>query len=225
MNVCRTVSLLALIISSVNAEAGQHPGNTEETPNKLQASGVAAAKGVVVYVSDFDLDILHGKETTSAPSADLQGQDSPTERANALVNAVSEALVRALEKAGYEVHRMRDGEAHPLAGMQIRGVFAESDEQNRVRRLLVGGVAVSPQMLLFVGVNNLARPEQPLYALANPPSTDVGHGPVITVTSYAPVTRFELNRKPAEDDLKKIATQVAESFAALLNANLTAVAP
>ena len=74
-------------------------------------------------------------------------------------------------------------------------------------------------MLLYVGVSNLARPEQPLYELANPPSNDGRHGPVITVTSYAPVARFEMDRDPADEDLKRIASQIAAALTALLNAN------
>ena len=104
----------------------------------------------------------------------------------------------------------------------VLGVFGEADERNRVRRLLVGSDPITSNMLLYVGVSNLARPEQPLYELANPPSNDGRHGPVITVTSYAPVARFEMDREPADEDLKKIASQIAAALTALLNANPTA---
>ena len=137
---------------------------------------------------------------------------------------MSADLVRVLEKAGYTVHRVHGGEAVPRAGLRIRGVFAESDEQNRIRRLLVGGDSTTPKMLLYVGVDNLARPEQPLYELAKPPSNDGKHGPVITVTSYSPVARFEMDKNPADDDLKKIATEIVADLNALLSANPTLAA-
>ena len=160
--------------------------------------------------------------TASARTTDSPADETPAERANALVRAMSENLMKSLEKAGYAVRRLRAGEARPAAGLQIRGVFGEVDERNRVRRLLVGSDPITPNMLLYVGVNNLARPEQPLYALANPPSNDGRRGPVITVTSYAPVARFEMDRDPADEDLKRIALQIAAALIALLNANPTA---
>ncbi|MGH7748244.1 MAG: DUF4410 domain-containing protein, partial [Candidatus Dormibacteria bacterium] len=158
-------------------------------------------------------------------SAGSQKVGTPTERASALVTGMSVALTKALEKAGYQVHRMRIGETRPSVGIQICGVFADSDEQNRIRRLLVGGAALTSKMLLFVGVNNLARPSQPIYELANPQNADDRFGPVISVSAYAPVSRFELERSPAEEDLKKIAGQVTESFTALLAANPAATTP
>ena len=132
--------------------------------------------------------------------------------------------MKTLEKAGYTVRRLRPGDARPATGLRIRGVFAEADEQNRVRRLLVGSDSVTPKMLLYVGVNNLARPEQPLYELASPPSNDSRHGPVITLTSYSPAARFEMSKNATEEDFKKIASEIAADLSALLNANPLTVA-
>ena len=103
--------------------------------------------------------------------------------------------------------------------MRLRGVFAEADEQNRARRLLVGGEPVGPNIILYVGVNNLKNPEQPLYELADPPAPDPRHGPVITVTSYAPAERFELSRDVSDDELKKVARKIAADLTALVAAN------
>jgi len=139
--------------------------------------------------------------------------------ANSLVNGMAESLVSALQKAGYTVLRLRSGRQLPKEGLRIRGVFAEPDERNRVRRLVVGRDPTSPKMLLYVGVNNLARPEQPLYELANPPISDGRHGPVITVTSYSPAARFELSRIPTDEEFKKVAAEIAADLTALLNAN------
>jgi hypothetical protein len=160
-----------------------------------------------------------GGSPASSKSPDLDPEDGPSNRAAALLSAMSSNLVKILEKAGYTVRRVRAGETVPHSGLRIRGVFAEPDEQNRIRRLLVGSDSTSPKMLLYVGVDNLARPEQPLYELAKPPSNDAKHGPVITVTSYSPVARFEMDKNPADDDLKKIATEIVADLNALLNSN------
>jgi hypothetical protein len=159
------------------------------------------------------------RSPASVRPAEAQVDRSPTDRANTLVNVMSENLVRALEKSGYTVRRLRAGETQPQAGLRIRGVFAEPDEENRIRRLLIGGDSATPKMLLYVGVDNLARPEQPLYELAKPASNDGRHGPVISVTSYSPVARFEMDKNPADDDIKKITADIVADLNALLKAN------
>jgi len=242
------LSLLA-VIAGAHSTPQQAPDPNPVRPLLTMAAPVGA---MVVYVSDFDLDVVRSKPfpkpapRTSTPptprrtivspsgarrgrpSSDTSDSDSPeqtpADQATALVNAVSENLIRALTEAGYDARRLGKGEGPPQRGLRIRGVFAEADEQNRARRLLVGGVPVSPNMILFVGVNNLTRPEQPLYELADPPANDPRHGPVITVTSYAPAERFELSRDPSGDELKKIAAKIAADFTALVNVNRLSLA-
>lgn len=230
----RAVTVVLLVICTFSFGA-MYLARAAERPRTRQASGAAPVADIRVYVSDFDVDVVPDKETTSAPPAPAtrssrgaaapRKEDTPSEQANALVKGMSESLVKAFEKAGYQVERLRPGQERPVTGMLIRGVFAESDEENRIRRLLVGGVPVTPQMLAFVGVANLARPEQPFYGLANPPFPDPRHGPVITVTPYAPAARYELDRKPSEEALKKMAAEVVASFTELVNANPLAVTP
>ncbi len=158
-------------------------------------------------------------ESQSSNSSDASTEETPAEQANALIHAVSENIIRALIEAGYDVRRLPAGAPLPQSGLRIRGVFAEADEQNRARRLLVGGEPVGPNIILYVGVNNLKTPGQPLYELASPPAPDPRHGPVITVTSYVPAERFELSRDPSGDELKKVAAKVAADLTALVSAN------
>ncbi len=216
-----------------------------QPPSDLLQPGLETSppvRGVIVYVSDFDLDVLYVKRplrgvprtgSRSAPGsrpasstasrtssdADAPTEETPADRANALINAVSESLIHTLTQAGYDARRLPAGSAPPKAGLRLRGVFAEADERNRARRLLVGGEPVGASLILFVGVNNFARPEQPLYQLADPPVPDSRHGPVITVTSYAPAARYELSREPSDDELKKISSNITASLTALVNAN------
>jgi hypothetical protein len=242
-----------------------NPGpKTSADPRAPQDPNSSSGASKVVYVSDFELDVVPRRarrnmpagsaaaiapsepsdsaltaprpasssapgdpssKTSPSPStskvADPDADDGPSNRAAALLSAMSINLVRILEKAGYTVRRVHGGEAPPHTGLRIRGVFAETDEQNRIRRLLVGGDSTTPKMLLYVGVDNLARPEQPLYELAKPPSSDGKHGPVITVTSYSPVARFEMDKNAADDDIKKIATEIVADLNALVNSNPT----
>ena len=157
--------------------------------------------------------------SSSGRPTDSQKEPTPAEQANMLVNTLAENLVSALEEAGYKVQRLRAVDPLPESGIRLRGVFAEADEQNRVRRLLIGSDVTADKMLLYVGVNNLARPEQPLYELAKPPADETGHGPVITITSYLPAARFEMNKSPVAEDFKRVASEIVTDLNGLLNAN------
>jgi hypothetical protein len=243
---------LALLLSFVSLPACALLATSQTLPasnlpsQPPQSASTASADSMVVYVSDFDLDVIADRRplkrppgrsspspgsspslkkspaastSTRSQASEPDPEETPADRANALLNDVSESLIRALQQAGYNAQRLVSGAALPKTGLRIRGVFAEADERNRARRLLIGGEAVSPNMILFVGVNNLARPEQPLYELADPPIPDPRHGPVITVTSYAPAARYELSRDPSDEELKKISTSIASSLTELLRSN------
>jgi Domain of unknown function (DUF4410) len=252
MKISRLAPLLASCALAVSSPSPAKPASNSHRP---QESNGSPASSMVVYVSDFELEVLNGraprrassrnspsaisgnastipsatqkntppgsspKKPAPAPTADSQPDETPAEQADKLVNTMAENLVTALQKAGFKVKRLRTGQALPAEGLRIRGVFAEPDEQNRVRRLLVGIDPTTPKMLLYVGVNNLARPQQPLYELANPPGNDSKHGPVITVTSYSPAVRFEMDRNAADGDFKNIASEIVADLNALLIAN------
>jgi uncharacterized protein DUF4410 len=255
MTFLRVLVLLPLVTLPVAAQSA--PQQSAE-PDSPQSSAAAAPAGApVVYVSDFDLDVVQRKPSpkpratrTSPPpkpasssrsssgvprtgptpaserttsqsteSADAADEETPADQANALVKAVSENIIRALTQAGIDARHLGANAPFPKAGVRVRGVFAEADEMNRARRLLVGGEPVGPNIILYVGVNNLKNPEQPLYVLADPPANDPRHGPVITVTSYAPAARYELSRDPSGEELQKISKQIAADLGALVNAN------
>ena len=243
-----------------------NPQQPPPEPNSPQppsaAAPAASADGPVVYVSDFDLDVVPRKpkphetrnsarpkpepastsrapsgvprtgsspasETTtsqSAESAEASGEETPADQANTLVKAVSENIIRALTNAGFDARHLDAKAPLPRTGVRIRGVFAEADERNRARRLLVGGEPVGPNIILYVGVNNLKGPEQPLYVLADPPAKDLRHGPVITVTSYAPAARYEMSRDPSGEELQKISKQIAADLCSLVSANRLSLA-
>jgi hypothetical protein len=107
---------------------------------------------------------------------------------------------------------------------RMRGVARRIDI-NRARRLLVGGQPTGGNLILYVGVNNLKNLEQKLYELASPPAPDPRHGPVISVTSYAPAARYELSRDPSGEELQKISKKIAADLSALVSANRLSLAP
>lgn len=267
MTLLRLSVLLPFLALSV---AAQTPEQLSAEPNAPEppSSAAAPADAPVVYVSDFDLDVVHRKpkpkppaartstrskpgstsgsmsravsgvprtgpspapestssQNTEADTSEAEKEEGPAEQANALVKAVSENLIRALTKAGFDVRHISANSPLPKSGVRIRGVFAEADEMNRARRLLVGGEPVGPNIILYVGVNNLKSPEQPLYVLADPPADDPRHGPVITVTSYSPAARYELSRDPSGEELEKVSSKIAADLSAVVSANRLSLA-
>jgi hypothetical protein len=218
------------------APAPAAPAPTSTTPDdQLPTAPPTVDRSTIIYVSDFELDIPNGRDAkdqltvTPAPAipasaeTDMKQEESPAEQAGKLVDLMSVMLVKELEKAGYTVRRLRPNETRPEAGIGIRGVFAEPDEENRLRRAVAGSGLGTGEMDLFVGVSNLARPEQALYALANGKTEENKAGAVITVSSYAPVAKFELQKNATEKAVKDTASRIAAELTLLLNANIAAV--
>ena len=158
-----------------------------------------------------------------------QETDLPQVRASKLVDFLSMSLLREMEKAGYTARRAKAGEARGEKGVLLRGVFTETDEQNHIRLALLGSGAPAREFQLYWGVQNLARDNQPLYEVANPDSPglqpaegkapDGRYGPVITVTSFAPVAKVAIDKEPTEEQVQRIAMDIVASLTALLDAN------
>ncbi len=153
-----------------------------------------------------------------AAKGDPPADDSPRAQAAKLVDLASTTLVKVLEQEGYSARRLKNGASPPDSGVVLRGVFAQVDANSGLRRVVIGGLATDAKMQLFVGIGNLARPEQPVYAVVSPQPAD-NLGPLISVSVYAPVGRYELDRDPSEELLKQTATGIAGDLTRLLNAN------
>ena len=149
-------------------------------------------------------------------------EDSPRAQAARLVDLTSRTLVKVLEQQGYVVRRTHGIAAPPDRGIIVRGVFAQLDETKTLRRTVVGGAVTNPNMLIYVGIGNLSKPEQTMYTIVAPPTAD-NVGPAISLSVYAPIGRYELERDPSEESLKLFANGVAADLTRLLNANSLAL--
>jgi Domain of unknown function (DUF4410) len=184
----------------------------------------AAAKGPqtdtppkpTVYVSDFEIDALPPQPAQQKP------EDDPRKLARRLVELMSSKLIAALQKAGYTAVRTRPGDARPDSGVQIRGVFAEVDDENHWRRAVIRSADDSGKIEALVTVANLAKPDQALYEIAQLPGNEDKPGAVITLSPYVPLTKFDLSKDAKEDVFQKIAPQIVNDLTALLNANPSA---
>jgi hypothetical protein len=145
------------------------------------------------------------------------GTELPSVQARRLTDFFATTLLQILQKKGYNAARASG--QNPPSGAMIRGVFTETDAKNRIRRSLWGGKSSNPRFFLYVGIFNLARPDQPLYQLASEQPESNQYGPVITLNTYIPMAKYELDKNASEEDVLKICVQIAASLTALLAAN------
>jgi hypothetical protein len=170
-----------------------------------------------VYVSDFVIDVLPAETGVQKP------EDDPRKLASYLVDLMSTRLLVALRKAGYSATRMHPGDDRPDSGVQIRGLFAEVDEENHWRRAVIRSATDSGKMEALVSVANLAKPEQALYEIAPLPGNEDKPGAVITLSPYVPLTKYDLSKDADENVFKTIAPRVVNDLTDLLNRNPAAI--
>lgn len=202
-----------------------------DTPDIVTDSAVDRSK--IVYVSDFELDAVDARgqfqksvpavsATNPSPSREqLRPEDEAAQQAGRLVDFMAITLIADLKHAGYSVHRLRPGDSRPTDGIRISGIFAEPDAQNRLRRAVMGTFSPDGKMSLFVGISNLEKPEQAFYAAAEPGGANRA-GSVITVSSYAPVARFEIGKVTTEKAIRDTAAGIVADLNSLLGANVVA---
>ena len=211
-------------------------------PVSSLASGAPSSdfnpKSVRVYVALFDINAAPGKEPAAisqapAPQKSQPGVQAPGESPHVLQDAepsskqaerlkafFSDALVQALRKSGFNA--APQGSSRPEKGVLLKGVIAEVDSQNRNCLAILGGTAPAPQFVLYVGVYNLARPDQPLYRVMTMENCDAHYGPVLSLNNYIPMDKYEFSKSPTEDEVRKICTLVVANLKALLSVNSAA---
>jgi Domain of unknown function (DUF4410) len=217
-----TTPSAATASGSSTTPAATTVSSTTTTPANSPAAVANTADPPAADGEDSATPRADGQATESqkseAPKPDGTPDDSPRVQAAKLVELTSSTLVKVLQQAGYNVKRLRNSAARPENGVVIHGVFAQVDPSAGLRRVMFGGTATDPKMLLFIGVGNLSKPEQALYQVVGP--LPVGTlGPAISVSAYAPVSRYDLDRDPSEEQLTRTALQISTDLTRVLNAN------
>ena len=206
------------------------PGILAAQPSNAQPKSTdSPTYAVPVFVENFELHSVPAQPRSAAHSSTASGgqksesplvyndADSPSAQAVRLMDFFAASLLQTLHNKGFRVARPPGQK--PSGGALIRGVFAEPDAKNRIRRALLGGSSPSSRFLLYVGIFNLGRQEQPLYQVDLEESSSSQYGPVITLNNYIPLAKYELDKNPSEEDVQKICNQIAASLMALLESN------
>jgi Domain of unknown function (DUF4410) len=196
------------------------PGTTRVTPIATpSATPIASVPATAIVTPPVTPAAAPSRQKPPLPPVDGDS-DSPSLQARRLTDFFTATLVQTLQKKGYNA-RTASGQTPP-SGAIVRGVFTEPDGKNRVRRALLGAPSGNTKFFLYVGIFNLGRPDQPLYQLASDQPGGDPYGPVITLSNYIPLAKYELDKNPTEEDVRKICAQIAASLTALLGANPSA---
>jgi hypothetical protein len=211
-------AILALAASTV---LGQE-GSTE--PSK-QRPFVFSPANTIIYVSDFELDSENFQADQSMPRAHQrphvingplrQSRDPATEAQN-LVNLMATDIVQDLTKAGYKAQRLAATDVRPSEGVWVHGVFTQLSEGNRLRRAVIGFGTGQAKMDLYVTMNDLSQPDQPLYTAATSEESGKKPGAAITMNPYVAAAKFVMEKNAPEKTIKKTASDISKEIIAHL---------
>ena len=179
----------------------------------------------VIYVMDFDLEVGDVQSATGPVQSRRQGrgalanilpeartgQKDPAVQVRELVDLMSTSLVKELGKLGFKASRLSAGMAEPSEGLLVRGVFAQVDEGNRLRRAVIGFGSGQTDLQVMVAVDDLVRGSpQPFYELDTNAESRKLPGAAITMNPYVAAAKFVLSGR----DMNKNVTQTASKIAA-----------
>jgi hypothetical protein len=207
--VCCSLFLFGILLFAGVVVSGQQSA----TPPAQQPFVFTA--GTMIYVSDFELDAENFQADEGRPKVlprpGLLHKD-PASEAKKLVNDMANDIVNDLKKAGYKAQRLSDSDPKPNSGVWLHGVFTELDEGNRMRRAIIGFGAGESKMTLYVTMNDLARPDQPLYNASENGDSGKKVGAAITMNPYVAAAKFVMEKNAPEKTIKKTAGEISQDL-------------
>jgi Domain of unknown function (DUF4410) len=214
--------LLPTILAVATTSGLAQQGNTE--PSK-PAPFVFSPATTIIYVSDFELDSASFQGDQSMQRANqrahvlngpLRQSKDPATQAQNLVNLMAADIVQDLMKAGYKAERLAATDVHPSEGVWVHGVFTELNEGNRMQRAVIGFGTGEAKMDLYVTLNDLSRPDQPLYTTAASGESGKKPGAAITMNPYVAAAKFVMEKNAPEKTIKKTAGDISKDIIAHL---------
>jgi uncharacterized protein DUF4410 len=211
----------ALLLSLVAAAAGC--GSAKVAGDRQVGAPTGAP--TVVYVADFELDagnVRAERGILPPPLPPPPGLGNvlprlpgtprePEDRARQLVELMSSSLVKELRDRGVPVRRLGKGEALPVNGWLVRGVFTSVQEGNQLRRAVVGFGAGTTDLQAVVSIDDLtAGAPKPLYEVETSADSGKLPGAVITLNPYVAAARFVLSDGDLDRNVKQTAARIAE---------------
>jgi hypothetical protein len=191
-----------------------------------------AAPAPIVYVADFDLDAAN-VTPDSGPGQRLRrlrgllpsgpgpmGQDkNPQDHAKHIVSEMADALTQDLKKGGVDARRIAPDQPLPTVGWQVRGVFLNVDDGNRLRRAMVGFGAGQNDIQVAVSCDSLGAANlPPLYEAVEEADSKNMPGAAIKLNPYVIAAKFVMASGDEKKTIAKTAQQISDAVIAKLHA-------
>lgn len=184
---------------------------------------VASAPCKLVYVADFDLEAENYKGDTSLvsklpeinvprPHIIRKKKETPSERAQDIVNLMSNSLVKDLNKNGYTAKRLQPNEPEPTSGWVVRGVFTEVQEGNRMHRAVIGFGSGADKMEVHASAADASNSQQPLYSVNTGKKSGKMPGAAITLSPIVFGAKFVMEKNAPERTVKSAAAQISKEL-------------
>jgi Domain of unknown function (DUF4410) len=198
---------------------------TAKISGRHEIGAAPAAKPMIIYVSDFDLDAANIKsEPGMLPVPKMPGPlgdvlpplpGTPKDSrvlARDLVDSMSASLVRDLTKAGLNARRLTPGAPIPTSGWLVRGVFTDVNQGNQLTRAVIGFGMGKTDLQVVVDVNDLTQgPLRRYYELNTTADSGKapGAGPTIVLGPAGVAARFVIASKDLNRNVKQTASKIA----------------
>lgn len=190
-----------------------------------QAAAQPTSKGPFIYVADFELEVENVHEPSgilphppgrSGPIGRLRpsasSEDDTGAEAREIVDLMSDSVVSDLKNLGYGSRRLAPGEPLPQNGMLVRGLFANVDEGNRLRRAVIGFGAGRTDLQVIVSVSALGPGgAEPFYNVRSGTQRGKMPGAAITLNPYVAAAKFALAGKDTKKGITKTASKIASA--------------
>ena len=182
----------------------------------------------MIYVTDFDLEaqdvqsgpgLLPQRKQPIGPRPNIgprarSAQKDPEVHAREVVDLMATTLVKELVKKDLDAKRFNLGGPFPANGLLVRGVFAQVDEGNRIRRVAIGFGAGETEMQVFVSVDDLVRGSpKPFYELDTKAESRKLPGAIITMNPYVAAAKYVLSGRDLEKNITQTASKIAADIA------------
>jgi Domain of unknown function (DUF4410) len=209
------IALFLFVVPLLEAQEANAPAPAEKQ------QPFVFSPDTVIYVSDFELDAQNFQadqerirvvERPGIIEGPRQRERDPATQAKKMVDLMSTSIVSDLKKPGYKAERLPGTNTQPGAGVWVHGVFTELDEGNRIHRAVIGFGSGEAKMQLYVTMNDLSHPGQPLYSTTESGETGKKPGAAITLNPYAAAAKFVMEKNAPEKAVKKTASEISKDI-------------
>ena len=187
----------------------------------------------IIYVSDFYLNPANiQKETIMQRQGILRSRleelrgDDPVSQAKKLVRALSDGIVGALKKAGYNAQTLPSSDGFrpdfippdvtfPPTGWLVGGWFTKVDEGNRAMQAVVGFGMGAESADTQVVVSDLTKDPRAPFLFIGSATGMTGNmmpGGIVSKNPYVMAAKFVISRGATERDVKRQGTAIGEDI-------------